>query len=283
MKKNNYLTLGGLFIALHLLFIFMSHILVGSELILVVFLPLLSTVYALKFKKKEVTMFFIATFLLCVIFEPVTSLIYVLPALICGTLYGELRKTKIKELSLMYITTLSHSFSLLISFLIIGLLFKEVDFFSIFATFINKQGEELYISVYLILILLGLLEAFLVHLISNSELLKLGYKELDKEEETPRWMIIGFDISLIIYLILSFINPLYTIYVFPYLLAFSLPIIVEFILNNKDRWKYIIVGLLFFSFLFLMRYLNPIFYLLIFIFIFIPFILKKISLFYTHF
>ena len=120
MNKNSYFTLGGLFVSLHLIFILLSRVLVGSELILVLFLPLLSTIYALKFKKKEVTMFVIATFLLCLIFEPISSLIYVLPALICGTLYGELRKTRIKELSLVYITTMSHSLSLLISFLSIA-------------------------------------------------------------------------------------------------------------------------------------------------------------------
>ena len=100
MKKNNYLTLGGLFVALHLLFVFISKVLAGSEFILVVFLPLLSTIYALKFNIKETIIFFIASFLLCVIFEPIAALIYVLPALICGTLYGVFRKRKVKELSL---------------------------------------------------------------------------------------------------------------------------------------------------------------------------------------
>lgn len=277
MNKNSYLTLGGLFVSLHLIFILLSRVLVGSELILVLFLPLLSTIYALKFKKKEVTMFVIATFLLCFIFEPISSLIYVLPALICGTLYGELRKTRIKELSLVYITTMSHSLSLLISFLSISLLFKEIDFFSIFKTFIDKQGVAFYSSVYLVLMLLGLLESFLVHMVSNNELSKLGYDDIEMEEETPTWMTFGFLLTLIVYIVLGIINPVYSCYAFPFLIGLSIPIIVEFILNNKRKWKYIVVAILLFVSLFVLNYINPIFYPTVIVFIFIPFIMEKIG------
>ena len=38
--KNNYLALGGLFASLHVLFLFLSKVIVGSELLLVLFLAL---------------------------------------------------------------------------------------------------------------------------------------------------------------------------------------------------------------------------------------------------
>lgn len=260
MKKNNYLALGGLFVALHLLFIFMSKLLVGSELILVIFLPLLSTIYALKFNKKEIAMFVIASFLLCLIFEPISTCIYVLPALICGTLYGVLRKKNVKELGLVYISSISHSFSLLVSFLFISFMFKEVDFFAIFASFINKSGAEFYASIYLILMLLGLLESFVVHIITSNELKKLGYKDLESEESVPLWMNVCLLISLIVYIVLAFVNPIYSCYVFPYLLSFSIPNIVEFIFANKYKWVYFIVGLFTIISVFLFSYLDSLLY-----------------------
>ena len=173
--KNNHLALGGLFVALHLLFVFLSKVLVGSELLLVVFLPLLSTIYSLKFNIKESAIFSIATFLLCFLFEPVATCIYVVPALLCGNVYGIARKKGLKEMSLVYISSLAHAFSVTISFLFITLMFKEVDFFNLFANFINKEGEALYALVYLILLLLGVIEAFITHMISNEELKKMGY------------------------------------------------------------------------------------------------------------
>ena len=276
MSKNNHLTLGGLFVALHLLFIFLSRVLVGSELILVIFLPLLSTIYSLKFKTKEVTMFVIATFLLCVLFEPVSTFIYVVPALICGTLYGILKKKNVKELSLVYITTLSHSFSLLIAFLAISFMFKEVDFLSIFNVFIDKGGKELYVCVYLILIVLGLLESFVVHVITNNELVKLGHNEMEEDFNTPSWMIGGFVISLVSYIVLIFINPLYTCYVFPFLLGFTIPIIIEFLLDNKKKWIYFIILSLFVSILFMLGSVNAILYPSLLILLVSPILLEKI-------
>ena len=62
--KKNYIALGGLFACMHVLFLILSKIIVGSELLLVLFLPLLSTIYTLKCDKKSVLMFVIATLLI---------------------------------------------------------------------------------------------------------------------------------------------------------------------------------------------------------------------------
>lgn len=277
MKKNSHLTLGGLFVALHLLFIFLSKLLVGSELIMVIFLPLLSTVYSLNFDKKQVTMFFVATFLLCVMFEPISTFIYVLPGLICGTLYGVLRKRKIKELSLIYISSLSHAFSLLIAFLSISIMFKEVDFFSIFSNFIRKEGIEFYASIYLILMLLGVLESFVTHIITNSELKKLGYQELDSEVSVPLWMNIMLIISIIAYTILAIINPIYSCYAFPFLLAFIVPNIVEFIIRGKNKWVYGISGILLLVVMFVVRYVDKVLYPILLIVILLPLIVENFT------
>ena len=274
--KNSYLALGGLFITLHLVFIFLSRILVGSELLLVIFLPLLSTIYSLKFTKKETVMFLIATFLLCVIFEPVSTFIYVLPALICGTTYGILSKKKVNELSLVYISSLAHFASLFISFVFISLMFKEISFFEIFSTFIKKNGAELYASIYLILISLGVLESFCVHIISSNELERFGYDNSNEDILLPKWINIGLVLSIITYIVLAFINPIFTCYIYPFVLAFVIPNIIEFILNNKRKWIYFLCGVMLFSVAFLLPYLDPIFYPFMTLFVTFPIIMEKI-------
>ena len=260
MMKNNHLALGGLFAALHLLFLFLSKMLVGSELILVIFLPLLSTIYSLKFNIKESAMFFIATFFLCAIFEPISTFIYILPSLLCGTVYGIARKKEVKELSLIYISSFAHFLSVTISFLFITMMFKEVDIFKIFSTFINKDGQEFYVCVYLVLILLGIIEAFSTHIISNEELKKIGYAHIESELSTPLWINLCLIVSVITYVVLGFINPILSCYCLPFLIAFTIPNVVDFIVFNKRKWIYFIVGIMFFASLFVLRYLNGVFY-----------------------
>ena len=75
--RKNYLALGGLFACLHVLFLFVSKIMVGSELLLVLFLPLLSTIYTLKCDKKHVFMFTIATLLISFVFDFINTEVFV--------------------------------------------------------------------------------------------------------------------------------------------------------------------------------------------------------------
>lgn len=276
MKDKEYLSLGGLFIALHLVFVLLSKFVPGSSLLLVIFLPLLSTIYTLKFNKDKVVMFVIATLFLCFIFEPVSTLIYIIPSLMCGVSYGALRKKSMKELSLVYTSSLAHSISLLISFLFISILFKEVDFFVIFKSFISKEGSSFYALIYLTLMLLGVVESFILHIICNSELLKLGYQESEKEKETPLWMVVSLIAFTLIYFSLSFINPIYTIYVIPFVICFSIPIVIEFINRNNAKWIYILVALFSLIALFLLGAIDGVYYPILLVFVVIPILLEKI-------
>lgn len=276
MKKREYLSLGGLFIALHVVFILLSRFLPGSSLLLVIFLPFLSAVYTLKFTKKEVATFVVATLFLCLIFEPVSTLIYVVPALICGVSYGALRKYNIKELTLVYISSLAHSFSLLISFLFISLLFKEVNFFDIFSSFIHKDGSKFYAMIYFLLIVIGLIESFVLHIICDGELEKIGYNRVKEEKETPGWILAGFGISFSIYLVLMFVNPIYTVYFLPFVIAFITPVIIEFIKLNEKKWIYFVCGTIMFFGIFLLTYINPSTYPILFVFALLPIVMEKI-------
>ena len=281
--KNNHLALGGLFAALHLLFIVLSKVLVGSEFILVVFLPLLSTMYALKFNIKESAMFFIATFLLCLIFEPICACVYILPALLSGSVYGMARKKKAKEMTLLYLSSLTHALTVSISFWFICLMFKGIDLFNIFSLFIHKQGSEFYVCVYLILLLLGVIEAFVVHVICNEELKKVGYDEVESENKTPMWIDICLIISIVMCVGLSFVDKLWFCYCLPFLVAFTIPSIIEFVVENKKKWIYFLVGIMAIVNLYLLNYVDPLFYPGLMIGVTLPILLEKsIRVLYTN-
>ena len=273
--KKNYIALGGLFACMHVLFLILSKIIVGSELLLVLFLPLLSTIYTLKCDKKSVLMFVIATLLICFVFDFVSTFIYVVPSLICGIMYGFLRKKKFKELELLCVSGLTHMVSILFSFLVIVLLFKEVDFMAIFEQIFSLSGERLFVVALLTLFVLGFCEAFLVHIISDNELEKLATK-VEKNDKVPRWFAPLAGISFISCVIVYFINSLYS--VFPMLLffVFFIPYIIEGIINLKYKVLTTIFCVTFgFGAIFALQFLDPIIYLMLPIFISSPMVINN--------
>ena len=273
--KKNYIALGGLFACMHVLFLILSKIIVGSELLLVLFLPLLSTIYTLKCDKKSVLMFVIATLLICFVFDFVSTFIYVVPSLICGIMYGFLRKKKFKELELLCVSGLTHMVSILFSFLVIVLLFKEVDFMAIFEQIFSLSGERLFVVALLTLFVLGFCEAFLVHIISDNELEKLATK-VEKNDKVPRWFAPLAGISFISCVIVYFINSLYS--VFPMLLffVFFIPYIIEGIINLKYKVLTTIFCVTFgFGAIFALQLLDPIIYLMLPVFISSPMVINN--------
>lgn len=269
--KNNYLALGGLFACLHVLFLLLSKIVVGSELLLVLFLPLLSTIYTLKCDKKSIVMFVIATLLVCGIFEIIGTFIYVVPSLICGILYGFLRKRKVKELELLCLTSIGHIFSLFFSFFVISLLFKEVEFVNIFSSIFGLEGQKLLIITLLFLMILGFCEAFLVHVITDNELERFVSK-IEKNVSVPKWFLIGGLGSFISFIILYFINNLYSLFPMMLLFVFFVPYIVSGVMNFK--YKVITTSLIaVFSLIsiFITKYIEDIFDIVLILFTLIPF------------
>jgi len=273
--KSNYLALGGLFACLHVLFLLASKIIVGSELLLVLFLPLLSTIYTLKSDKKNVIMFVIATLLVCSVFDIVNTFIYVIPSLVCGVVYGVLRKYNFKELELLCISGICHIFSLLFSFVTIAILFKEVDFMEIFASIFGLNGKELIVISFSFLMVLGFCEAFLVHIVSDSELAKFSSK-VEKNETVPKWFSIGALISFIMCIILYFVNNIYSVLAMMLLFVFIIPYIVSGIMNYK--YKVLTTSLIIiFSFIsiFALKYIEPLNYMIIPVFILSPTVINN--------
>lgn len=273
--KNNYIALGGLFACLHLLFLLVGKMVVGSELLMVLILPFLSTIYTLKCDRKSVFMFVITTLLICFVFDFVSTFIYVIPSLICGITYGFFRKKEFKELELLCLSGLVHMLSIAFSFLVIVLLFKEVDFLQIFEKLFGLQGKELFVVSLLSLLVLGYCEAFLVHVISDNELNKFMNK-VEKNDRVPKWFVIPIGVSLIFLIIFYFINNLYSVFPMIILLIFVIPYIIEGIINLKYKVLTITLVVLFsFISIYSMKYINPINHLLIPVFICLPFVINN--------
>ena len=273
--KKNYVALGGMFAGLHLVFLLFSKIVFGSELLMVVFLPLLSTIYTLKCDKKSVFMFVITTLLICFIFDFVSTFIYVIPSLICGVIYGFLRKKGCKELELLCLSGLAHTVSIAFSFLVIVLLFKEVNFLTVFEKIFSLEGEKLIVFSLLSLLVVGYCEAFLVHVVSDSELCKF-MGGVEKNNSVPKWFIIPVSVSLVLFIILYFVNNLYSVLPMFILFIFFIPYIIEGMLDLKYRTLTTILVVIFsFVSIYLIKYMEPLNHLVLPIFICSPFVINN--------
>lgn len=273
--KKNYIALGGLFACLHLLFLFMAKVIVGSELLLVLFLPLLSTIYTLKCEKKSVLMFVLATLFLCFVFDFVSTFIYVIPSLICGIVYGILRKNKFKELEVLCISGITHMISISISFLVIVFLFKEINFMGIFEKIFSLEGNNLIVVTLLFLFVLGFCEAFLVHIVADNELKKIG-NVIEKNDSVPKWFGIVSLVSFIFYVVMSILGIVYCLLPLFVFLVFLIPYIINGLLmfNYKFLTFSIMIIFLFVS-IFIIQYLEPINYLILPIFVISPLIINN--------
>ncbi len=273
--KKNYVALGGLFACLHVLFLLVSKILFGSELLLVLFLPLLSTIYTLKCDKKSIFMFVIATLLICFVFDFINTFIYVIPSLICGITYGVFRKKQFRELELLCVSGLAHVVSIIFSFLVIVLLFKEVDFLSIFEKIFSVAGENLFVISLLLLFVLGFCEAFVTHIITDGELAKFGYKVM-KNESVPKCFLIFAILSFLIFVVVYFFNNLYSVFPMLLFMVFFIPYMIEGFMNFKYKILTVFLMILFsFISIFVIGYISPINYICIPIFIVSPIVINN--------
>ncbi len=272
--KKSYVALGGILACLHLVFLIVSKVIIGSELILVIFLPLISSMYILKTDNKSTLVFVIATFLLCVIFDPISTFIYIVPALLVGTMYGILRKKNVKELSLVYITTLVHALSLIIILISFNFLFIEFDLINLVcATFSATRGNA-YLILSLVLFILAFIQSFITHIISDTELERFNFK-LKIENKTPKWFLIGIIISLFLLVINFFIYPQVAPLLILFLIIFLVPYLVEGAINIKYKWTTIIlIGIFIFIAIYMMGSIDFIYLPLLAMFIFSPLVIN---------
>ena len=180
--------------------------------------------------------------------------------MICGIVYGVLRKKKCKELELLCISGLTHMVAIAFSFSVIVFLFKEVDFMQIFEKLFSLTGEELVIVSFLSLLVLGFCEAFLVHVVTDNELSKITSK-IEKNERVPRWFIIPACISFVFFIILYFVANIYSVFPMMIFFVFFIPYIVEGMVNLKHKvMTFTLIGILVFSSLFVIKYIEPVCY-----------------------
>ena len=269
--ENKHLTLGGIFIGLHLLLMILSKFLIGSEIILIIFLPLLSALYFLKTGFKETLLYIFTTLIICFLFDYLSTLVYILPALFVGSFYGFLVKNKFKQLEIVYLTTIMHFITLVISFSFLAYLFSFpiVDIIRDAFSFFNP-----FLPITIILIALAFIQSFATHLVISKELSRFEYK-IEKEEKTPTWFLVAIVLFALIFSFLKYLDNEFSIVLMIFIIMFSVPYIVQGALNVKNKvFTYIGFIITSFLFIFLLGFFPLVYFPLLILFLFSPFVVN---------
>lgn len=185
MNNTRALAFGGLLAAIHLIAAIAVEYLPGLDLFLIFILPFFSVMYVLKVKATYVASYAIATFIIALIFNPPVALLYILPSLIVGILYGYLVKVKTTSMTLIYILAASQLITFFLSCFSIQLLYG-IDVISSIQHFFKIDLEAYRFLGLPLLVIYCFAQAFLLHIILKSQLKKFKIR-FEKTPFPPLW------------------------------------------------------------------------------------------------
>lgn len=181
-KKNDLkstIPLMALFVALNLIITIYATYLPLSGYILILFLPLISTIYCLNTRKRYFPIYFSITMILAICFsiqDLTTTLLYLLPALLQG-LFFALFITLNKDGTISYFISVAVLFLTKIAIIPLIDFIYQVNTINSILTLLNLINvQNITYFIYGSLFMLCTLEMFIVFIITKNELLKLGYK-----------------------------------------------------------------------------------------------------------
>ena len=241
MRKVNALTLAGLMTALHLIvLIVLTYVpyLPIIELFTYILAPLASAIYTLRNKLKYTLIFAIATLLSGFLFNPIYTLIYLVPILTIGIGYGLIVKTKLDRLRVTYLMGLVYIGVFFLTNTILLLVYG----FNLAETIIIFIGinENNYYLIYVLLIGYGLLQAVVFNSVLINEIKKFGI--VIPKFSRIYWFDIIMSVVLIVTALIYSGSSEYEFLLSFLSVLFALPIMLFGSINPFKNKYYLIIG-----------------------------------------
>lgn len=269
-SKNNLksITLGAIFAAIYAIMCFLSVYFISFlGVIGLIILPFFAAYYASLYKVKEILVFNIATIILCFISgisDPGYVILYVLPTLIIGDIYGLLNKLNIKYYTTIFLQTIAYSITNVIAIYLGELLYdtKIIEF-------IFGNNKWIYENLSLVILFIFSGAEAVVSSVFIAERLRTINIFKQKETTYPMYCYMALILLFIISIIFIFINL--NIYFLCVLMFAIISFPKTYSLLEKINNKTVIVTIIVIAFTllsFIMSYFNVFYY--IFIVLMIP-------------
>lgn len=233
-KNIKSITLGAIFAAIYAIMSFLSIYFISFlGVIGLIVLPIFAAYYASLYKLKEVLIFNIATILLCFISgisDPGYVILYVLPTLIIGDIYGLLNRLNIKYYTTIFLQTIAYSITN-----IIAIYLGEILYDTKIIEFIFGNNKWIYENLSLtILFILSGAEAVVSSIFIAERLQSINIVK-EKEKSYPIYCYISMIVLFITSIAFSFISLNVYFLCFLMFLIISFPKIYEIIDKMKNK------------------------------------------------
>lgn len=235
-KKINALTLASIFSAIYVIISILASLIPILDLFVLIVMPIFAAYYSCRFKAKETILFNISCVLLCFLFsysDPFYAVIYILPTLIIGDIFGILIKHKVSYYVMLFTMTFVYLMMNVLSIYLTDIIYIDSKIIEFISLLMSKR------TIIITLYLVSLVQAYLSQVILTHELKKFAIT-VNREKDVPSYNYWFNLVMILMTTCLFFIDK--NVYFIFYLLTYSACIasIIKFI--AKIKYKAIIIG-----------------------------------------
>lgn len=175
--KNRELALAGIALSLSIIFLGLSYVIPFSSFLMIVFIPFLSALIAIRTSLKNQIIFLFAVILVSFI-DIQEGLFYLIPNVIIGLVYGNLVNFKLDR-SLLFLGTSTVSF--LLSYAAIYLIdfIYKIDLFLVFSNLFKLKEEQFKTIAPLFFFTLSIIQTLIMTLTVQDEIKKFNVSTYD--------------------------------------------------------------------------------------------------------
>lgn len=234
MNKTKSIVLAGLMCAIHAIctFVFKMEYFVGLEFAVLFLFPFFSAVYSYKAKPVYILSYAIATILVCTIIDPASSLLYIIPTIIVGSVYGFLLKAKLDGMTIVYaLTGIEFILFILGSYIIKGI--TGVDVVETLSNILKFTADSTELGLGFLLLYSFALSAFIYFFTKKS--LKKMKIEVTKYEH-PNFILLVLSIMALVASLITYEDETYTFFTAICAIVFLLPIVLYGYQGCEKPW-----------------------------------------------
>lgn len=227
------ITFGGLLAAVYLILTLLSIYVIPILAIIGLFvLPIFAAFYASIYNFKNIITFNLATLIICFISgisDPFFTLLYVLPTLIVGDMYGLFNKLHIKFYTTIFLQSITYSITNLLALYLGELLYDT----KIIAFILSDPFLYEYFALVILFLLSGA-EAIFSTIFMQEQLKTLKISK-EKEKQMPLYGYIFFIVFYLLMIVFKLIslNNFFTLFVL-FEIILLIPLIIE--INKKIKY-----------------------------------------------
>lgn len=230
MNQTRSIVFGGLLAAIHIIAVLVIEFIPGIDLILIFALPFLSVMYVIQCKPVYVISYAVSTLVLSIVFNPTIGLLYILPTLMAGIVYGYLVKQKTTTLTLIYALTAVQLLTFFLSIQLIEWIYA-IDLVSSLQTFFHLDLDANQYLGLPLLVLYCFSQAFLLHIILKGQLKRFRIR-FEKTPFPPLWIAI-VEALLILAMFSSLIKDSHILAVTIGSIVFGIPFVLYVFQKSK--------------------------------------------------